>query len=442
VTHSNLRSPILLLGLTTIMQAAIAQPPPNPTNSDGNFNTAGGTNALHSITSGPTEANNNTAFGDVALAADTTGQWDTAVGSQALQFNTTGQANSAFGYNALNANTTGGYNTACGFATLQYNGQGSYNTAHGSGALYNNNIGNDNTASGFDALWGNTSGTDNTAVGYEAAYNSTVGNYLAAVGSNSLLSNTTGAYNSGLGAYSLVANTIGSGNTAGGYASLRSMSTGNYNVALGFQPLFNASTGSSNIGIGYRAGFNISTGNYNIEIGNQGAAGDNYTIRVGIEGAQSQTFVAGISGTRVTGAAVYVTASGQLGVLASSERYKTAIESLGSNTDKLMELRPVSFHLKTDPQGAVQYGLIAEEVDKVYPELVIRDGSGKIQGVRYEELAPMLLNEVKKQQQTIEAQSVHAAAQDQEIAYLKKMVLETQAGLAKLQSGNELVAQR
>jgi phage shock protein A len=86
--------------------------------------------------------------------------------------------------------------------------------------------------------------------------------------------------------------------------------------------------------------------------------------------------------------------------------------------------------------------LIAEEVDKVYPELVIRDGSGKIQGVRYEELAPMLLNEVKKQQQTIEAQSVHAAAQDQEIAYLKKMVLETQAGLAKLQSGNELVAQR
>jgi hypothetical protein len=88
-----------------------------------------------------------------------------------------------------------------------------------------------------------------------------------------------------------------------------------------------------------------------------------------------------------------VTSSGQLGVLASSERYKTAITPMGENTKKLEQLRPVSFHLKTDPKGAVQYGLIAEEVDKVYPELVIRDDTGKIQGVRYDELAPMLLNE-------------------------------------------------
>lgn len=441
MTHSNLRSPILLVALTTIMQAAHAQQPPDPVNSDANFNTAAGTNALKDLISTSTSGDNNTAIGDSALESNTSGQWNTAIGSLSLQFNSTGQANSAFGYNALNSNTTGGYNTACGFATLQYNDTGSFNTAHGSGALYYNSSGSDNTSSGYNSLAYNTTGTDNTAVGYEASEGNTVGNYVAAFGSSSLLNNTSGSYDAGFGAYSLVANTTGTGNTASGYASLRSMTTGNYNIGIGFQSLFSATTGSSNIGIGYLAGLKVTTGNYNIDIGNQGSAGDNYSMRIGTEGAQQQTFIAGITGTKVTGAAVYVTSSGQLGVLASSERYKTAIESLGSDTDKLMELRPVSFHLKTDPKGAVQYGLIAEEVDKVYPELVIRDDSGKIQGVRYEELAPMLLNEVKKQQQTIAAQTAHAAAQDREIEYLKKMVLETQAGLAKLQP-NRLVAQR
>jgi Chaperone of endosialidase len=125
---------------------------------------------------------------------------------------------------------------------------------------------------------------------------------------------------------------------------------------------------------------------------------------------------------------VYVGANGQLGVLSSSERYKTEIASMGGSTQKLHELRPVSFHLKSDPKGAVQYGLIAEEVNKVFPELVIRDDAGTIQGVRYDELAPMLLNEVQQQ-----------AA---EIRDLKKLVIEMQAGLLKLQAKEELVAQR
>jgi hypothetical protein len=424
------------------MQAAHAQQPPDPANSDANFNTAVGSNALKDLISNSTSGDNNTAIGDSALEDNTSGQWDTAIGSLSLQLNSTGMANSAFGYNALNSNTTGGYNTACGFATLQYNNTGSYNTAHGSGALYFNSSGSDNTSSGFNSLAYNTTGSDNTALGYNAALYNSAGTLLTALGEASLQANTTGSYNSGFGAYSLVANTTGVGNTAGGYTTLRSVTTGNYNVGIGYQTLFNATTGSSNIGIGYRAGFNVSTGSYAIEIGNQGSAGDTQTIRIGTEGAHLKAFIAGVSGTQVTGAAVYVTSSGQLGVLASSERYKTAIESLGSDTDKLMQLRPVSYHLKTDPQGAVQYGLIAEEVDKVYPELVIRDDSGKIQGVRYEELTPMLLNEMKKQQQTIAAQTAHAAAQDQEIEYLKKMVLETQAGLAKLEPKNALVAQR
>jgi hypothetical protein len=137
----------------------------------------------------------------------------------------------------------------------------------------------------------------------------------------------------------------------------------------------------------------------------------------------------------VIGAAVYVTSSGQLGVLASSERYKTDVAAMGADTAKLQKLRPVSFHLKTDPAGAVQYGLIAEEVDKLYPELVIRDAAGTIQGVRYDELAPMLLNEVQKQQRV-------NAAQAEKIASLEQQLAGIQAALLNLQPKHQLVAQR
>jgi len=155
-------------------------------------------------------------------------------------------------------------------------------------------------------------------------------------------------------------------------------------------------------------------------------------IRIGTENTQTAAYIAGISGAQVTGAAVYVTSSGRLGVQASSERYKTAIAAMGAHTDRLQELRPVSFHLKSDPDGALQYGLIAEEVDKVYPELVIRDQSGKIQGVHYEELAPMLLNEVQRQQAAI----VELRKQVAELSNLKKEVA------ALRRESRELVAER
>ncbi len=151
--------------------------------------------------------------------------------------------------------------------------------------------------------------------------------------------------------------------------------------------------------MGYEAGFNVTTGSNNIDIGNEGLAADNGVIRIGTAGSQKEVFIAGIHTSKITGSAVYVTAGGRLGVLASSERYKTGIAPMGSNTAKLEQLRPVKFHLKSDPNGAVQYGLIAEEVAKVYPELVIRDEKGNIDGVRYDELAPMLLNEMQKQEQ-------------------------------------------
>jgi hypothetical protein len=124
-------------------------------------------------------------------------------------------------------------------------------------------------------------------------------------------------------------------------------------------------------------------------------------IRIGTKGTHKGAYIVGIESTTVTGSAVYVTAAGELGVLASSERYKTAITPIGESTDKLQQLRPVSFHLKSDPGGAVQYGLVAEEVDQIYPELVIRNDQGRIQGVRYDELAPMLLNEVQQQRRDL-----------------------------------------
>jgi hypothetical protein len=308
--------------------------------------------------------------------------------------------------------------------------------------LFENTTGNNNTSSGFDSLYSNTTGSDNATVGYLSLYSNVSGSYTTAVGSHALIANTTGGYNTGFGAYALVANTTGSGNTGFGYAGLRSMTTGSENTGFGYQSLYYDSTGSNNIALGYQSAYYVLTGSNDIEIGSAGSPGDNNVIRLGTEGTQKATYIAGISGSQVTGAAVYVTSSGQLGVLASSERYKTAIAPLGSDTDKLMQLRPVRFHLKTDPEGAVQYGLIAEEVNKVYPELVIRDASGKIQGVRYDELAPMLLNEWQKQQRTIAAQNLHTVAQDQEIRDLKKMVAETQAGLVKLEGKNQLVARR
>jgi len=288
-------------------------------------------------------------------------------------------------------------------------------------ALFANTTGNDNTASGSNALAFNTTGSDNTASGAAA-----------------LLSNTTGNYNTASGVNALQSNTTGNGNTASGFDALY-YTTGGNNTASGYSALLSNTTGKNNIAEGYQAGYNLTTGSNNIDIGNVAVAGESNLIRIGTKGTHKGAVIAGISTTQVTGSAVYVTTSGRLGVLASSERYKTAIASMGSNTTKLGELRPVTFHLKTDPKGALQYGLIAEEVAKVYPELVIRDQAGRIDGVRYDELAPMLLNEMQKRDA---AQDQHSAAQDAKISQLMGQLAEMHAALGKLQAKDELVAQR
>jgi hypothetical protein len=411
-------------------------------------NTAAGAFAMQSDTSGGGNTavgflamqgnivgHNNTAVGDSALLGNTTGYYNTAVGSGALLRSTTASNNTGIGLDTLIYNTTGANNTALGANALFSNTTAGENTATGYNALYFNTTGYENTASGAQVLYSNTTGYQNTVTGYQALYSNTVGNHNSASGFEALYSNTNGNSNTADGDNALYSNTTGYHNTASGSEALFSNTTGITNVALGLEALYSNTTGSNNIAVGTNAGYNLTYGNNNIDIGNEGLATESGTIRIGTAGTQTKTYIAGIESTQVTGSAVYVTASGQLGVLASSERFKTDITSMGASSEKLERLRPVSFHLKSDPDGAVQYGLIAEEVNRVYPELVIRDAAGTIQGVRYDELAPLLLNEAQKQQRI-------NAAQAAEIRDLKKLVLEMQAGLTRLHAGETLVAQR
>jgi hypothetical protein len=272
-----------------------------------------------------------------------------------------------------------------------------FNTFNGTGALHLSAHGGDNTAIGYQALYSNTStGTFNTAEGVAALFANTVGEFNTALGSDALNANTTGSYN---------------------------------------------------IGIGDAAGSNLTTGSANIDIGNAGVAGDTATIRIGspqVTGSsnyQSTAFVAGIVNSPIQGVPVYITANGQLGVLASSERYKTHIKSLDVDVSQLYKLRPVTFQLKADPDGKLQYGLIAEEVDKLFPDLVVRNEAGRIEGVRYDELAPILLQVVQQQHTAIEAENQQIAEMKQQFAELVESNKAMRAALeALIAKGTQVAA--
>jgi hypothetical protein len=397
MTPAHQRAPFLALTISAC--AALAAPaygaqPPDVVVSDSYGNTAMGSASLHSNSSGI----DNTSAGDQALYNNSSGCHNVAFGTDALYSNTTGSYNTASGYGALEANTVGQYNTATGYTALNHNTSGNQNTASGYWSLYSNTTGSYNTALGTGALSANNTGADNTASGYQALDHNTYGQQNTATGSSVLLSNTTGSYNTATGTAAMYANT-----------------TGNHNIAIGTDALYHNTVGSYNIAIGYEAGFYATGGSSNIVIGNAGLTTDNKAIKIGVQGTQTSTHIAGIYGTPLSGSQVVVNSSGQLGVIASSERYKMAIASMGERSDRLDQLRPVTFRLKSDPHGPLQYGLIAEEVARVYPELVIRDDAGRVEGVRYDELAPMLLNEVHKQSAQIKA----LQAQVQDIAALR-----------------------
>jgi hypothetical protein len=371
VTHSIhrslLRRGFLLIALVLTWFAL--SPNARATTDEGlpNQNTADGDGALFSLTTG----SDNTAVGFNALYSITDGTESTATGSLALANDTAG-LNTAFGYSALNANTTGDHNMAIGRNALLSNTTGNNNTASGDGALLFNTTGHENTATGRLAMFSNTTSFNNVAHGF-----------------NALFSNTTDSNNTAEGFSALFSNTIGSNNTAEGSSALLKNTTGHNNIALG-----------------YGAGFKLKSGSNNIDIGSDGVAAETGTIRIGNE-THTNTFIAGISGATVAGGvAVIIDTDGHLGTVTSSARFKDEIKPMDKASEAIFGLQPVTFHYKSqlDPNRIPQFGLVAEQVEKVNPDLVARDGEGRPYTVRYEAVDAMLLNEFLKEHRTVEAQ--------------------------------------
>jgi len=279
-------------------------------------------------------------------------------------------------------------------------------------------------AVGASALAANSTGLENSALGASALLHNTDGSFNVAVGDNALRGNTLGETNTAVGSHSLASNTTGNSNTALGYSAGHGISTGSNNIVIGNQASPRLGTGSQNVAIGDFAGalasnqnFNIFLGynagaavdgSNNIEIGNQGAGSDSGVIRLGDIHVHTSAYIAGVLGVTTGGSAVPVVidGNGQLGTVSSSRRYKEDIHDMADASDALMRLRPVTYRYKqprADGSKPLEFGLIAEEVDEVYPELVARNNTGQIETVQYYKLDAMLLNELQKQRRTIEA---------------------------------------
>jgi Chaperone of endosialidase len=338
----------------------------------------------------------NTAEGDDALFSLTTGTGNTAIGFRALYRNTTGGSNTANGFGSLFHNTTGYDNTATGVSALLYNTTGISNTATGVFALASNTTGSYNTANGFNALYNNTTGYDNMATGSYALYGNTTGINNTANGFAALFSNTIGFSNTASGSGALVSNTTGNSNTATGVNALVSNKTGIRNTADGFQALLN-NTGSNNIGLGYNAGSSLTTGSGNVCIG----AGV-----LGVAAESNTTRIKNVYASVASGRAVYVNSDNKIGTLVSSRRFKDEIKPMDKASEAILALKPVTFRYKKEiePNGAIMFGLIAEEVEQVDPELVTRNDKGEPETVRYDAVNAMLLNEFLKEHRKVEQQ--------------------------------------
>src|SRR6266853_3452747 len=311
---------------------------------------------------------------------------------------------------AVNPAPDGGYpgfNTAEGTDALFSLTGGTENTALGADALYYNAGGIGNTAVGHSTLLSNTSGNDNTAIGALALFSNTLGNHNTASGDFALYSNTSGDDNTADGHFALFHNITGPRNTATGHGALFFNTTGAANTASGFNALLHNTAGSGNIALGASAGTNLRTGNKNIDIGNAGVTDESNTIRIGNVANQSATFIAGISGATVAGGVgVIVDSSGHLGTVVSSQRFKDSIKPMDKASEAILALKPVTFRYKPelDPEGIPQFGLVAEDVEKVNPDLVARDEHGKPYTVRYEAVNAMLLNEFLKEHRKVQEQ--------------------------------------
>jgi Chaperone of endosialidase len=307
-----------------------------------------------------------------------------------------------------------------------------FNAFLGDDALSSNTVGAGNTAIGWRSLFSNTDSSFNTAVG-GGALSLNTGDSNAAVGAAALLLNTVGSQNVAIGTDALVFNDSGADNAAIGWFALFENTTGGVNTAIGAEALSNNTSGFNNIALGFAAGDLLTTGDDNIDIGNEGVADEGGTVRIGTDGTQTRTFIAGINGVVVSGAGVVVNASGQLGVAASSARFKDEIKPMDKASETILALKPVTFRYKhdLDPAGIPQFGLVAEQVEKVNPDLVARDNEGKPYTVRYEAVNAMLLNEFLKEHKAF-------LEEQQSVGELKKQVAALTAGLQKVSAQLEL----
>ncbi|MCP4663726.1 MAG: hypothetical protein GY856_50725 [bacterium] len=337
----------------------------------------------------------------------------------ALFVHNNGTRNTAIGVSALINNTSGARNTAGGYRALHYNDAGERNTATGDRALYSNTWGSFNTAVGVGALFFNTTGQSNTAAGRYALLSNTTTSGSSAFGAYALR-DSTGSRNTAVGQYSLRFNVSGYQNTAVGGDALLSNTAGVRNTAMGLAAL-RSTTGSNNVAMGFYAGSSATTGNANVFIANYGTASDSGIIRIGASGNQTSTFIAGIRGVTTgsaDGVTVVIDSQGQLGTISSSRRYKEDVRDMGVASSRLMELRPVVFRYQQESASGEQplrYGLIAEEVAGVFPELVAHDDQGRPETVFYHLLSAMLLNELQKQDRRLRDQERRLADQKREL---------------------------
>jgi hypothetical protein len=398
---------------------------PAPDGCYSNFTTAEGCNALNLLSTGA----GNTGVGWYALSADSTGSFNTAVGGGALDL------------------SNGNSNTAVGAAALLLNGTGSNNTAVGTDALANNIV-DDNTATGFSALFANTIGgtLETSVLGYALGPNTAIGSGAlesnvdssanTAVGYNALNRQVTGfvlgmdphlGANTAVG-FEALANVTGSAtgdnaaNTACGYQALSNLADGDSNVVIGFQAGIDLTVGDGNVAVGPQAGIGLTSGDGNIFIGEFFGAGSSTE--------SFHTYIGNINSTDVSGGDTDTVTvdlnTGLLGHLTSSRRYKEDIKPMDKASEALYRLQPVSYRYKKEI-GRTQsrtFGLIAEEVAKVNPDLVARDAHGQVEAVHYEMVNTMLLNEFlkahrKMQEQQKEINALTAQLKEQKVQIQK-----------------------
>ena len=375
-------------------------------NTDGQFNTALGAGTLLANT-----GDQNTAIGTGALLSNTTAIGNTAYGTLALFSNTTGGTvgnaqgydigpNVAVGAEALESNTVAGANTAAGYRALQRFTTGPVGleqlglcTAVGFEALGNATGGAGNSGCGYQTLFNNTGGSGNAAIGVQALFNNTTGDGNIAIGVSSLFNNSIGRWNVANGGSTLLNNVTGESNTAIGQQAMQANISGSDNIAVGFEALVDNTNGSHNIALGDGAGVNVVTADRVICIGAVGEDTSN-SCYIG------QIFNANCIG----GSAVFIDANNKLGTITSSKRFKEEIKPMEQASEALFALKPVTFRYKKqiDPSRLSQFGLVAEDVEKVNPELIVRDKQGKPYSVRYDQVNAMLLNEFLKEHKKVE----------------------------------------